>query len=184
MERDRPEFQRMLKDCEERKVNIVLCKDQSRFARDKIIITEYLQTKFMVWGIRFIGVADNVDSTSGYFLEQTDMNAMFNEWYVRNTAIKINAVFDDKRKQGKYFAPFTPYGYIRDPNDKNHLIPDENVRDIIVRIFDSYNTGKSLKSIALMLNEQGIPSPTAYKKLNGSAFHPPYKSYTMDCSRC
>ena len=103
MERDRPEFQRMLKDCEEHKVNIVLCKDQSRFARDKIIITEYLQTKFMVWGIRFIGVADNVDSTSGYFLEQTDMNAMFNEWYVRNTTVKINAVFDDKRKHGKYF---------------------------------------------------------------------------------
>lgn len=98
MERERPEFQRMLSDCENGKVDIVLCKDQSRFVRDKILVTEYLQTKFMVWGIRFIGVADNVDSTSGYYLEQTDMNGMLNEWYVRSTSSKINTVFDSKRK--------------------------------------------------------------------------------------
>ena len=172
MERERPEFQRMLSDCESGKVDIVLCKDQSRFARDKILVTEYLQTKFMVWGIRFIGVADNVDSTSGYYLEQTDMNGMLNEWYVRSTSGKINAVFDSKRKQGKYFAPFAPYGYIKDPDDKNHLIPDENVRENVVRIFDAYNSGQSLRNIALMMNNEGIPSPTAYKKLNGSAFSP------------
>ena len=172
MERDRPEFQRMLKDCEDKKVNIVLCKDQSRFARDKIIITEYLQTKFIVWGIRFIGVADNVDSTNGYFLEQTDMNAMFNEWYVRNTAIKINAVFDDKRKQGKYISPFVPYGYIRDPNDKHHLIPDENVRDNVVRIFNMYISGQRIRSIATVFNQEGIPSPATYKNLKGRYFNP------------
>ncbi|MBQ5317156.1 MAG: recombinase family protein [Oscillospiraceae bacterium] len=166
MERERPEFQRMLKDCEDKKVNIVLCKDQSRFARDKILITEYLQTKFIIWGIRFIGVTDNVDSTSGYFLEQTDMNAMFNEWYVRNTSIKVNAVFEDMRRQGKFTSGHAPYGYIRDPADKHHFIPDENVRDIVVRIFDTFNTGASIKSIAVALNEEGIPCPSVYKKAN------------------
>ena len=167
MERERPEFQRMLADCENKKVNIVICKDQSRFARDKIIITEYLQTKFVVWGIRFIGVSDNVDSTSGYYLEQTDMNAMFNEWYVRTTSVKINAVFDDMRKKGKFIARHAPYGYIKDPDDKHHLIPDEEVRDTIVRIFDTYNKGASIKSIAIALNEDGIPSPAVHKRNKG-----------------
>lgn len=172
MERDRPEFQRMLADCESGKVNIVICKDQSRFARDKILVTEYLQTKFMVWGIRFIGVADNVDSTSGYYLEQTDMNGMLNEWYVRNISGKINSTLDSMRKMGRFCGPFVPYGYVRDPADKNHLIPDEDVRENIIMIFNEYNSGKSMKDIALMLNQKGIPCPSVYKKMKGSAFCP------------
>lgn len=61
-ERDRPDFNRMLKDAEQKKFNIVLCKTQSRFARDLHVIEYYLHEKFIEWGIRFISIVDNADT--------------------------------------------------------------------------------------------------------------------------
>ena len=175
MERNRPAFQRMLKDCEDGKIDTVLCKDQSRFARDDVIIKEYLHTKFFIWGVRFIGISDNVDSSSPDFMDNSSIRGFFNEWYVRDISKKIRATFDSKRKRGQ-FSHSAPYGYMKDPKDNNHLIPDPEVRDIVVRIFESYVSGKSLKTIAEELNAEGIPSPIVYK----TKIYPNYKSRYKD----
>ena len=175
-ERNRPDFQRMLKDCEEGKVDIVICKDQSRFSRDDTVIKEYLHEKFFIWHVRFIGVSDNVDSESPDFMDNSSLRGFFNEWYVRDISKKEKAANEILRKQGKYYR-CAPYGYIKDPKDKHHLIPDPNTKDIVLRIFESYVGGMSLAKIAEMLNAEGIPSPTAYKK----NIYPNYKSvYTDD----
>ena len=175
MERERPEFQRMLKDCEAGLIDIVLCKDQSRFARDDVIIKEYLHTKFVMWGVRFIGLSDNVDSESPDFMDNSSLRGFFNEWYVRDISKKENAANDIMRKQGKYYRS-APYGYMKDPNDKYHLVPDPNTKNIVIRIFESYVGGMSLRKIAEMLNAEGIPSPTAYK----TTLYPNYNSRYKD----
>ena len=59
----RPDFERLIKDCEDGKIDIVLCKTQSRFSRDMEIIEKYLHNKFLEWNIRFIGVLDNADTS-------------------------------------------------------------------------------------------------------------------------
>ena len=47
IDRTRPAFHRLLADCEAGKINLVLCKDQSRFSRDTVVIEQYINDKFL-----------------------------------------------------------------------------------------------------------------------------------------
>ena len=60
----RPDFERLIKDCESGKINLVLCKSQSRFSRDMEVIEKYLHNKFIEWGVRFVSIVDNADTNN------------------------------------------------------------------------------------------------------------------------
>lgn len=170
-DRNRPAFNRMLKDCEDGKVNIVLCKDLSRFSRDIIIVETYINDKFIEWGVRFIGVADNSDSENEMYDMMRIMQGGFNEWYVKDISNKIRKTLKHKREQGQFTGSFAPYGYIVDPEDKNHLLVDENVAQNVVKVFEMYAQGYGYRKIVMYLNEHQIPSPTQYKEMNDSKFY-------------
>ncbi|WP_027400493.1 recombinase family protein [Anaerovorax odorimutans] len=160
----RPEYNKLIKDAEDRKFDIVLCKTQSRFTRDLEQLEKYVHTQFVEWGIRFISVIDNADTEIKGNKKSRQINGLINEWYLEDLSDNVKAVLLSKKKQGKFIGAFPPYGYLKDPNDKNHLIIDKDTAPIITRIFNLYIKGYSLRKIALILNNDMIPCPVKYKQ--------------------
>ena len=130
-DRTRPAFNRLISDCESGKIDIVLCKDQSRFSRDTIIIEQYINDKFLEWGIRFIGVADNADSDSEMYGTMRLFTSAYNEMYVKDISAKIRRTLSYKRENGEFIGSFAPYGYKIDPDDKHHLIVDKEAASVV-----------------------------------------------------
>ena len=170
IDRARPAFSRLLRDCEQGNIDIVLCKDQSRFSRDTVIIEQYLNDKFLEWGIRFIGVADNADTDNESYGTMRLFTSAYNEMYVKDISAKIRRTLSYKREQGQFIGSFAPYGYQTDPADRHHLIVDEETAPIVQMIFDLYVSGKGYRHIVQKLNGEGIISPTAYKRQQGSKY--------------
>lgn len=166
---ERPEFQRMLSDIREDKINCVIVKDLSRFGRNYIESGRYIEKIFPMLGIRFIAITDGYDSTNEDM--GSDMIIPFknliNDAYCRDISIKIRSHMDIKRRNGEYIGPFAAYGYLKDKENKNLLVIDEYAADVVRDIFAMKLCGMSQKSIADKLNADGILSPLQYKKSIG-----------------
>lgn len=167
LDKDRPEFNQMLKDAEDRKFDIILCKHQSRFTRDMELVEKYLHNKFAEWGIRFVTVVDAVDTSDKNNKKSRQINGLINEWYCEDVSESIKSVFRLKQQQGKFIGSFAAYGYEKDPKDKNKLIIDDAAAENVKKIFAWYLNGYSTQQIARMLNEKGVPNPTKYKQIKG-----------------
>lgn len=170
IDRNRPAFNRLLRDCESGRINIVLCKDQSRFSRDTVIIEQYINDKFLEWEIRFIGVADNADSDSEIYSTMRLFTSAYNEMYVKDISSKIRRTLTYKREQGQFIGSFAPYGYRIDSNDKHHLIIDKETAQNVRLIFEMYIQGSGYRKIVKELNDRGVLSPSAYKQQTGSKY--------------
>ena len=164
LDKDRPRFNELIRDAEARKFNIVLCKSQSRFTRDMELVEKYIHNKFIEWGIRFIGVTDNADTLEKGNKKSRQINGLVNEWYCEDISENIKAVFDVKRRDGKFIGSFAPYGYEKDSGDKNKLIIDQEAAQVVKMIFNWYLEGYGSQHIASMLNERNIPNPTKHKE--------------------
>ena len=92
----RPEFERLIRDCENRKLDIVLCKSQSRFSRDMEIVEKYINNKFKEWNIRFIGLSDNADTEILGNKKSRQINGLVNEWYLEDVSNNIRSAFNSK----------------------------------------------------------------------------------------
>lgn len=168
---DRPDYNLLLKDAENRCFQIVVCKTQSRFTRDLSHLELYVHTNFKEWGIRFIGVVDNADTDIKGNKKSRQINGLVNEWYLEDLSDNVKAVLISKKKLGKFVGAFPPYGYQRDPKDKNHLIIDPEPAAVVKRIYGMYLEGNSLRRIAKILNDEFIPCPMRYKQdILGSNF--------------
>jgi len=172
LDRDRPEFNRLLEDCEAGKIDIVLCKDMSRFTRDKIVTEEYLETKFMEWNVRFIGLSDGSDTADKANKKSREINALVNQWYAEDISNKIRAVFKTKREEGSFIGSYATYGYVKSDKVKGKLEIDPEAAPVVKNIFLLYLEGCGTYTIARMLNEEGILNPASYKKSK----HPNYKN--------
>ena len=163
----RPEFERLIKDCEKHKIDIVLCKSQSRFSRDMEIVEKYINNKFIEWNVRFIGIADNADTDNFGNKKARQINGLVNEWYLEDISNNIRSAFNSKMKQGEFISPFAPLGYDISKNDNNKLIIDKIGADIVKNIFNLYLSGSGFSGIARYLNNNNIPSPSLYKYQKG-----------------
>ena len=167
---NRENFQRLLADVMSGKINCVIVKDLSRFARNYSDAGSLIDNLFVQMGVRFISLAENVDSylnpdsVSNIIVPITNV---MNDNYCYQTSKKIRQVFDYKRRNGQYIGSFAPYGYIKDPKDKHQLIVDADAAEIVKRVYSMLLQGSSKRAIALYLNEHGIPSPTAYRRKKG-----------------
>ncbi len=167
---DREDFQRLLADVMSGRINCVIVKDLSRFARNYSDAGSLIDNLFVQMGVRFISLAENVDSyrdpdsVSSIIVPITNV---MNDQYCYQTSKKIRQVFDYKRRNGQYIGSFAPYGYIKDPKDKHQLIVDEEAAEIVKQIYSLLLNGASKRGIVLYLNEHGIPSPSAYKRDKG-----------------
>ena len=166
----RPEFDRMIKDCEQGKLDIVLCKTQSRFSRDIEVIEKYLYNKFIEWNVRFISILDHVDTSNILNKKASQISGLVDGWYLEDLSINVRKSLKNKREDGLCVASFAPYGYKKDPNDKHKLIIDDEAANIVREIFEMYKNGLGYHKICKSLNDRKIPSPSEYKKQNGSKF--------------
>lgn len=163
----RPEFERLIKDCEKKKIDVVLCKSQSRFSRDMEIIEKYIHNKFVEWNIRFIGLVDNADTKNLGNKKARQINGLVNEWYLEDVSNNIRSAFQIKMKKGEYISPFAPYGYQISKDDNNKLEIDSDTSPIVQEIFELYEEENGFTRIANILNQRNIPSPALTKKQKG-----------------
>ena len=155
---DRPEFERLLKALQERKVNCIVVKDFSRLGRNFVETGQYLEQVFPLFGVRFIAINDNYDSLNSQSWDGmlVPIKSMINEMYSKDLSQKIQSCFRSKEARGEIYTP-VPFGYKR--NQQNHLILDEEVSDVVVRIFLWKKSGMKEREIAKKLSAQGIPTP-------------------------
>ncbi len=166
----RPGFLRMMQDIEEGKVDCVLVKDLSRFGRDYIETGKYLERCFPERGVRFLSVADNIDSGKGDYDILLPLKNIFNEQYARDISQKVHSSMRAKQRAGEFIGAFAPYGYRKSPADKNRLVVDEYAAGVVRRIFAMYINGAGKNRIAAELNGEGIVCPSEYKRQNGEAY--------------
>lgn len=172
-DRKRPEFNRLLKDAEAHCFDIVLCKTQSRFTRELELVERYIHGLFPIWGIRFIGVVDNADTANKGNKKSRQINGLVNEWYLEDMSENIRSVLTNRRVNGFHIGAFALYGYKKDPNQKGHLIIDEEAAAVVREVFLLFANGYGKTAIARMLNDRGIPNPTEYKRLHGLRYQQP-----------
>ncbi|NBI72827.1 DUF4368 domain-containing protein [Clostridiaceae bacterium] len=172
---ERESFQRLLGDVMSGKINCVVVKDLSRFARNYSDAGSLIDNLFVQMGVRFISLAEGVDS----YLNPDSVNSIIvpitnvmNDQYCYQTSKKIRQVFDYKRRNGQYIGSFAPYGYIKDPKDKHQLIVDPEAAETVKKIYEMCLQGTAKLQIVMYLNDHGIPSPTAYRKLKGLPYSP------------
>ncbi|QIB69752.1 recombinase family protein [Aminipila butyrica] len=167
LDNERPEWNAMIADAQDKQFNIVLCKSQARFTRDMEMVEKYLHTLFPIWGIRFVGFADNADTENKGNKKSRQINGLVNEWYCEDISENIKVIFDKKRRDGHYIGGLGPYGLMKDPEQKGKLIIDPEAAVIVKRIFQLYLDGYGTYKIAKLFNDEGIPNPTKYKVLHG-----------------
>lgn len=172
-DRRRPEFNKLLNDAEHRKFDIILCKTQSRFTRELELVEKYIHGLFPIWGIRFISIVDNADTANKGNKKSRQINGLVNEWYLEDMSENIRSVLADRRKNGFHIGAFALYGYKKDPEQKGHLIIDEEAAAVVREVFTLFSQGYGKTAIARMLNDRGIPNPTEYKRLHGLRYKQP-----------
>nr|WP_302650340.1 recombinase family protein [uncultured Agathobaculum sp.] len=168
---DRPRFQDLMCDMEQHQFDVVLVKDLSRLGRDYIQIGRYLELVFPAYGVRLIAVNDGID-TARADTDLVPFRNVVNEMYARDTSRKIRSALQAKRKVGKFVGNFAPYGYQKDPQDKNHLLPDERAAAVVRRIFAQAAAGVRPAAIARGLNAGGEPPPAVYRCLHHPGLDP------------
>lgn len=172
-DRRRPEFNRLLKDAEGHKFDIVLCKTQSRFTRELELVEKYIHGLFPIWGIRFVSIVDNADTANRGNKKSRQINGLVNEWYLEDMSDNIRSVLTSRRQNGYHIGAFALYGYKKDPDRKGHLIIDEEAAAVVREVFALFAQGHGKTNIARILNDRGIPNPTEYKRLHGLRYKPP-----------
>ena len=131
---NRPQFKQMISDIEDGKIDIVITKDLSRLGREYLQTGSYIEIFFPANNVRYIAVNDGVDTATGDN-EFLGIKNIINEFYAKDISKKIRSARKTLAKQGKYTAPFAPYGYKKDPENKHHLLVDENPAPVVKRMF-------------------------------------------------
>lgn len=167
----RPGFQQMLRDIEAQKINLVLTKDLSRLGRDYIQTGQYTEVYFPSKKVRFIAVNDGFDS-DGPYTDIAPFRHVVNEMYARDTSRKIRSAFSTKMKNGSFIGNFAPYGYQKDPLDKNHLVPDETSAPVVGEIFRRAAQGIPPTEIARWLSADGVLTPALYRRAQSAEPYP------------
>lgn len=167
---DRPEFKRMMKDIEAGHVDCVIVKDLSRLGRDYIEAGRLIQKTFPAFSVRFIALTDHFDSLTADYNEKSlvvPVKNFVNDSYSRDISGKVRSHQKVKRENGDFIGAFAVYGYRKNTNNRNQLIPDDYAADIVRKIFAWKIEGYSNLAIAQKLDSMGILSPLEYKKMQG-----------------
>lgn len=156
---NRPEFKRLMQDVVCGRINGIIVKDLSRLGRNHKEVGKYIEEIFPIYNLRIIAINDNVDS----FLNPESINSLIipvknlmNENYSRDISVKVASAYKTMAKSGQFVAGTTPYGYMLDPNDKHHLIPDEKEAKIVKKVFEMALEGNGRIKICKYLNDNGI----------------------------
>ena len=153
----RPDFIRMINDIDMGKIDLVITKDMSRLGRDYIMTGHYVEVYFPSKNVRYIGLNDGIDTIHDN--DMTPFKAVINELYAKDISKKIRSSMKQRSLRGEYLGGYPPYGFIKDPADKHHLLVDEGSAPTIKRIFELFLLGHGAQNISTTLNKEGRTSP-------------------------
>lgn len=165
----RPAWEDLMDDIQSGKINCVIVKDLSRLGRNYTEAGSLLEKTFPQWGVRFISVNDGYDSATLTSSEElaAALKNIVNDYYAKDISRKACSSLAAKRKKGDYIGSYAPYGYQKDPENKNHLIVDPVTAPIVRQIYLWRAVGDGYGTITRKLNAQGIPSPGRYRYEQG-----------------
>lgn len=160
---DRPAFMQMIKDIESGKINMIITKDMSRLGRDYIGTGELIEKYFPSKNIRYIAINDGIDT----FIDNTNndiapFKAIMNDMYAKDISKKVKTSLYSRMKEGLYVSGRCPFGYKKDPENKNHLIVNQEQVEVVKLIFDLALKGNTYHFIAQELTKRKIRTPASY----------------------
>ena len=166
---ERPAVQEMLDFVRQGKINCIVVKDISRFGRDYLIVGNYISRVFPFMGVRFIAINDGFDSIRPMEADslETSFKTLLYDLYSRDLSRKIRSSQRFRAQRGDFLSPFAPFGFIKDPDDKNRLMIDPEAAEIVRRIFQMMGAGRTTIEIARTLNLENVPTPMRYKRAAG-----------------
>ena len=164
---NRPSFQRMIADIEAGKIGCVITKDLSRLGRNYIEAGSYIEIFFPKHDVRYIAITDGVDSLTRQEMDITPFKNILNEMYSKDISKKVHSSYLLKAQQGQFTGCVAPFGYRKDPEDKNHLLVDEETAPIVRQIFLWALEGHGPNFIRRRLEEQKVPCPTWWNRERG-----------------
>ena len=169
---EREGLQAMLHEVEAGNVATVITKDLSRLGRNYLKTGELIEIVFPEYEVRYIAINDGVD-TAREDNEFTPLRNWFNEFYARDTSKKIRAVKQAKAQKGERVNGEAPYGYLIDPDNRNHLIPDPETAHVVKQIFAMYVRGDRMCEIQNWLRDNEILTVGELRyRRTGSKRHP------------
>lgn len=175
---EREDFQRMVQDIKIGRINCIVVKNLSRAFRNSANQGHFLEEFIPLYNTRFISlyqprVDTFLDPEIVHSLE-VSISGFINEQYAYKTSADVRRTFKHKRENGEFIGAFAPYGYVKDPEDKNALVIDEDAAQVVRDMFSWFLSGTSKAGIAKRLNKLGIPNPTAYKRSKGFHYENPH----------
>ena len=185
---ERDEFQRLMQDIRLGDIDCVVVKDLSRFGRNYLEAGNYIEKIFPFLGVRFIAVADGLDTGHrGSDTKQmaTEIKNLVNDMYAKDFSVKAKQHLKQRRQEGSYVGGPPPYGYISAMTggachgDKKirKLLPDENTTGIVKHIFGLFIETGSFTAVADDLNRKKCNPPSVYKKTGKVFFDPEQGEY-------
>lgn len=154
---ERPAFQALLQAIRAGQYDIVLTKDLSRLSRDYIHTGELVERWFPMHGVRFIAVADGIDTATGCGSDLTPIRAVMNDWYAKDISRKVRAALYARQQNGICTLAHAPYGYRK---AAGNLVPIPKQAVVVTELFRRYRMGESCRSLAQGCTAQAIPTPS------------------------
>ena len=161
----------MLEDIESGKVNTVIVKDLSRFGREYAQMGMYIEHYFEQKNVRFISVAESIDSAKGLDNLVLPFTNVINSFYARQASTKTRAAHQARARSGMFMGSRAPFGYQKDPDDRHHLIVDPPAADVVRDIFRMFADGIGYVRMTKILREKGILNPQAYFNQNNPNYY-------------
>lgn len=168
---ERPAFKRMLNDLESHRANLVIVKDLSRFGREYAQMGMYIENYFEDWNIRFISIGENIDTLNGTDEILMPITNVINSQYAKECSRKTKQAHRALAKEGKFIGSRAPFGYIKDPKDRHHLIVDEEAASVVRSIFKMFCDGIGYVRMTKILREKKILNPQAYFNKNNPDYY-------------
>lgn len=180
---DRPSFNRLLRDIEFGRVNMVITKDMSRLGRDYIGTGNLIEKYFPTHNVRYVSVTDNLDT----FLDNSNndiapFKVIMNDMYAKDISKKIRASLRAKQKEGKWVGGRCPFGYMIDVKDKNHLVINKEQAVVVRKIYSMCLEGLTFFKIAKKLTSESVKTPSQYynfEKKNNYSLYGEWNSKTI-----
>ena len=163
---ERPDLQRMLRAIERRQINLVITKDLSRLGRNYLQTGHLIEDFFPRNGVRYIAMNDGIDTLR----DNNDIapfKNILNEMYSKDISKKVHSSYLLKAQKGQFTGCLAPFGYRKDPEDRNHLLIDEETAPIVRLIFGYALNGHGPNYIRRRLEEEKIPCPTWWNRERG-----------------
>ncbi|BDF71936.1 recombinase [Oscillospiraceae bacterium] len=174
----RPAFRALLECLARGGADCVICKSLSRMFRNYADQGRYLEEVFPRLGVRFISVSgphvDTYDDPAAVTGLEVPINGILNDRYAAKTSEDVRRTFETKRRRGEFIGAFAPYGYAKDPADKNRLVPDPGAAEVVRLMGRWALAGEGAAAIARRLNAMGMPNPARYKREQGLRYQGPH----------